>query len=142
MAIRLKPTAQIVEKYVRQASGATQDYTNGVANPKRDQAEAAAASADAYAEGVRQAIADNRFQEGVVAAGSAKWARKASSVGKDRYAGGVQAAKSDYQQGVEPFLQTIAALDLPPRRPRGDPSNINRVTAVNQALRARALQGR
>ncbi|MGH9492613.1 MAG: hypothetical protein ACRD2K_03850 [Terriglobales bacterium] len=142
MPIRLKPTAQIVDKYVRQAAGATADYKSGVQTPKRDQAEAAAASADSYAQGVQAAIADNRFQTGVQAAGTAKWTRKAAGVGADRYAGGVQAAKTDYQSGVEPYLQTISGLDLPPRRPRGDPGNIQRVQAVNAALRARKVAGR
>lgn len=142
MPIRLKPTARIVEKYTARAAAAQGDYRDGIANPKRDQAEAAAASADTYAAGVQEAIADNRFQKGVQAAGTAKWARKSADVGAARYPQGVQAAKSDYQAGVEPFLQTIAGLDLPPRAPRGSPQNIERVARVNAALRARALQGR
>lgn len=141
MAIRVKSGAAIADKYVARASAAGGDYNTGVQNPRRDQAEAAAAAKDSYAAGVQAAISDNRFEKGVRAAGSDKWRRKASTVGASRFPTGIQAAKGDFQNGVQPFLDTIASLELQPRFPKGDPRNFQRVTQVATALRQKKLEG-
>ena len=41
----------------------------------------------------------------------------------------------DYQAGVQPYLDTIAATTLPPRFTKGDPRNLDRVKIISQALR-------
>ncbi len=138
MAIRLKPIDRIVAKFVSRASGAGADYKEGVQQPRRDQAEAAAAAAQIWADGVQQAITAGRFAKGVRAAGTEKYTRKASTIGAQRYPQGVQAAQADFQAGVTPFLETIAALTLPERFPKGDPRNNARVSAVTEALRKKA----
>jgi hypothetical protein len=43
--------------------------------------------------------------------------------------------------GVTPYLNTIAALNLPPRQAKGNPANYQRVQAVGDALRAKKLAG-
>lgn len=139
MAIRIKSAAQIAEKYTQRATAAAGDYSSGIDAPRRDQAEAAAAAKDSWSAGVQAAITDDRFEKGVRAAGSEKWRRKAKAVGTQRFAPGVQAAKSDFTSGVQPFLETIAAVELPPRFPKGDPRNYQRVQAVGQALREKKL---
>lgn len=140
MAINIKPLATIVTKYVQRASGAGQAYTDGINNPKRDWAASTAASATSWAAGVQGAITDGRFVSGVNNAGDAKWATKATTVGATRYPGGITAGQGAYQAGIQPFLQALSTLTLPPRGPKGDPANINRVTAVNTALRNLKLQ--
>ena len=139
MPIRIRPVEQIVKKYVARAAAAGGDYAEGVAAPSRDQAEAAIAAAGAYAAGVQEALADDRFVKGVRAAGSGKWAAKARTVGAQRYPGGITAGQGDFRSGVGPFLETISGLELPPRFPRGSPQNMARVQVVAQALRAKAL---
>jgi len=141
MAIRIRPIEQITRKYQARAAVAGQDYLDGINAPSRDQAEAAAAAAPTWAAGVQQAIADNRYADGVTDAGTAKWRARSQSVGAARYPQGIQAGLADYRSGVAPFLEVLQGLELPPRMPRGDPSNNQRVMAVNAALRARALQG-
>lgn len=141
MAIKIKSLDKIVDKWSNRASAAGGDYQEGVQNPRRDWAEATGGAADSYAAGVQQAIAQKRFDAGVVAAGTDKWKRKAIAVGANRYPQGVGAAKPDYSTGVKPFLDTIQNLDLPPRRPKGDPANFLRVQKVAQALRDRKMQG-
>jgi hypothetical protein len=44
-------------------------------------------------------------------------------------------AQSDYEAGVAPYTRAIETVKLPARGPKGDPSNINRVIAINKALR-------
>jgi hypothetical protein len=141
MAIKIKSGAAIAAKFAAKAGAAGKDYSDGVASPRRDYATATAAAAETYASGVQQAIVAGSFEKGVAKAGTAKWQRKAAGVGAQRFPQGAQAAQGDYQAGVQPFLDTIAALDLPPRGPKGDPGNINRVSVVANALRARKVQG-
>lgn len=141
MAIKIKSGAAIAAKFATKAGAAGKDYADGVASPRRDYATATAAAADTYASGVQQAITAGSFEKGVAKAGTAKWQRKAAGIGAQRFPQGAQAAQGDYQTAVQPFLDTIAGIDLPPRGPKGDPGNINRVAQVANALRARKLQG-
>jgi hypothetical protein len=97
------------------------------------------AAAPAQAAAVSQAIAEKRFERGVQAAGEERWRSKAAGKGATRYGPGVSDAEADYQRGVQPYLDTIANLALPPRGPRGDIKNLDRVRAVVQALRAKKL---
>lgn len=140
MAINIKPLASIVTKYVQRASAAGQAYIDGVNNPKQDWAQSTAASAQSWAAGVQAAITDGRFVNGVNSAGDAKWAQKSTSIGAQRYPSGVTAGQQAYSTGIQPFLQALSALNLPPRGPKGDPANTNRVTAVDTALRNLKLQ--
>ena len=124
---------------MRRASAATEDYTSGVQNPRTDWQAATLAAEGAQAAGVQQAISRKRFSKGVQRAGTARWQAKSTSLGAQRFAGGVAAGASDYANNVAPFLQTIEATTLPPRGPKGDPRNIQRVSAIDQALRAKKL---
>jgi len=127
------------EKWVRKASASTQDYSEGVANPRVPWAQATAAAAANQAAGVQAAIQRKAFEKGVAKAGDEKWRRKAEGIGSSRFSQGVQAGASDYATGVAPYLQTIESTTLPPRGPKGDPRNIQRVAAIADALRKKKL---
>ena len=88
---------------------------------------------------VQAAISRGAYQKGVAKAGDAKWAAKASGKGSQRFSQGVSDAQQEYANGVAPYLQTIEATALPPRGPKGDPKNIERVITLNNALRAKKL---
>ena len=138
MAIKVKGADVVAKKWNARAAVAGPDYQAGIANPKQDQATAAAAAAPAWAAGVQQAVANGRFAKGVQR-NPGKWAARASTVGAARFPQGVAAATSTYQTAIAPYLQTISNLTLPPRAPKGDPSNLHRVAAVDQALHAEKL---
>ncbi len=53
---------------------------------------------------------------------------------------GAVATVAAYEEGFAPFRTTIANLTLPPRGPKGDPKNINRVSAVASALHKKKLE--
>lgn len=141
MAIKIKSGAAIAEKFAAKGAAAGKDYSDGIASPRRDYATATEAASGTYAAGVQGAIANDSFAKGVRSAGTQKWQRKAAGVGSRRFPEGVTAAKGDYQQGVQPYLDTIAAVDLPPRGPKGDPGNNQRVAIIAAALRQRKLTG-
>lgn len=110
-------TPAAAQKWQQNASAASSNY------------QAAVSAANI---GVRQAAGINR-------AGAAKFARKVTQVGTSRFGPGVQAAAQDYGSAVAPYLQAIASVDLPARRPRGDPSNYQRVQKVGDPLHALRL---
>lgn len=139
MAIRMKSADQIASKFASRAGAAGPDYTAGVQNPRRPWAASTLAAKDTYAAGVQAAVSNGSFAKGVSAAGDDKWTRKAVGVGSSRFAQGAQAAKSDYQAGVQPFLDVIGNVTLPPRMPKGDPANVQRVAVIAAALRAKKL---
>jgi hypothetical protein len=130
----VKPVSQASDKWVRRAGQAAPDYQKGVQNPRTSWAEATVAAADAQAAGVQNAISNGSFEKGVSAAGNAKWQRKASTVGAQRFGPGVAAAKGDYESGFAPYAAVIQGVTLAPRGAKGDPRNYERVTAIGNAL--------
>jgi len=130
----IKSTAISADKWVRRAGQAGPDYARGVQNPRTSWQDATTAAAESQAAGVQQAIAEGRFEKGVAAAGNAKWQRKATTVGAQRFGPGVAAAKGDYEAGFSPFAAVIQGVQLPPRGPKGDPRNYERVSAIGTAL--------
>jgi hypothetical protein len=136
MAIRVKDTASLARKFVQRAGAASGDYTDGVKVAGNDWETNTRSAGDNYAAGVQQAIGDRRFERGVSEAGASKYVSRASTLGAQRFVTGVQAAEGDWSKGAAPYLQAIASLDLPPRRPKGDPANMQRAQAVAARLRA------
>lgn len=123
-------------KWVRRASSASGEYEEGVKNPRRSWQQATVAAAPVQAAAIQQAIADKRFEKGVAAAGDASWSKGAIEKGVSRFGQGVAVGESNYQKGVQPYLDKIGSLNLPPRGPKGDPKNLERVKVVANALRA------
>jgi len=123
------------DRWERRAMSATEDFVAGVQNPRTPWQEATVASAANQAAGIQQAITEKRFEKGVQKAGNSKWQSKTISKGTQRFAPGIQDAKSDYQTAMAPVLAKIESTTLPPRYPKGDPRNIARVSAIAQSLR-------
>lgn len=132
--VAVKSAGASADKWSRNAANASGDYKKGVQSPRRSWAGATAAAADAWQQGVTEAASNGRFESGVQSAGDAKWSRKASQVGAQRYGSGVQAAKGDYQAGFAPYASVIEGVTLPPRGPKGSPGNYERTSAIGKAL--------
>lgn len=135
-AIRIKDTGSLAKKFVARAGTAAVDYTEGVKAAGADWESNTRASGENYAQGVQQAIADGRFVKGVTDAGQGKYVGRASTLGAQRFPTGVQAAEGDWARGSAPYLDALKGMELPPRRPKGDPGNQARANAVAQRLRA------
>jgi len=130
----IKPLQEVASKFVKRASAAAPDYIAGAqrAGPQRWEGGALSA-ADNWASGVQQAVARGGFARGVQGSGP-RWIGKIQAFGQSRYSQGVGAAEADYQRGFSPYHQTIAGLALPPRGPRGDERNYERVRSIGRAL--------
>jgi hypothetical protein len=141
MALRVRSAQAAADAFVAGANGAAKSYTDGVAGAGQAWHDGAAGASDTYAQGTQAAIADGRYLKGVNKAGAQRYVDKATKVGAGRYTAGAAASKQDYQAGVQPYLDVIAAQNLPLRGPKGSPGNINRVAQIAQALRQKKLQG-
>jgi len=143
---RVRDIGTLSEKWVRRASAATQDYQFGVQNPTVDWQQATVAAANAWQQGVQQAIQERRWENAVRATPTQKWQQAAVEKGAQRFAQGVQLARDEWARAWEPYRQVLEGLQLPPRGPRGDPNNIQRVQVVarqlHEARRRRVGAGR
>lgn len=129
-----------VGKWAARAAVATQDYKDGIQGAGKKWEEATVAATANQAAGVQAALQRGAYANGVRKAGGGKWERKAADVGSQRFAQGVNAAQGDYEAAVTPYFAVIEQTKLPPRGPKGDPNNINRVIVLNKALREKKLQ--
>lgn len=139
MRPKVKPVATAASKWDANAARAADDYASEAAAAGPLWESQTKAAKDNYHKAITAAGIADRFAGGVARAGSAKYVRKITDVAKDRFGPGIHAAVMDYTERVTPFLETIAATDLPKRGPRGDPSNYNRVEAIGKALTAKRL---
>jgi hypothetical protein len=141
MAIKVKDASTAASKFVNRSQAAAPDYQKGVAGAGQSWVTNSAAAADTYSQGVQQAVANGRYSKGVQAAGASKYETNASGKGAQRYPQGVATAGPTWQDKVTPYLQTVANLTLPPRRPKGDPANYQRSQMVADALRKKKVGG-
>jgi len=133
----VKSGDRVGAKWARVTPQRSEDYTQGVQNPRTPWAQASKSAEDRYKSGVADAATRGAFGKGITAAGDQKWQQKSLAKGPSRFAEGVAISAPDYQAGVQPYLDTIAATTLPARYPKGDPRNLERVKAISMALRKR-----
>ena len=137
----IKALDRINEKWQRVTSAAGAEYEEGVRNPRTDWKVATLKQNAAYKAGVQKSISLDSFAKGVEAVGTAKWQKNAIEKGPARFQQGVSLAGDAYTTGFAPYRQVISSLTLPPRGPKGDASNINRVAVVAKALHDKKLAG-
>ena len=132
--MEVKSAAKIAEKWARVTPERTLDYEEGVRNPLKDWAKETADAESRYEAGIKSAIQRKAFSKGVLKAGTAKQKSKTIIKGIPRWAEGVRGAESDMKSGMEPVVEVLKNLTLPPRFETGDPRNIERVKVIQQAL--------
>lgn len=131
---KVPTAAEIAAKWSRVAPGRQADFEAGVKDPSVDWQRGAAAAAGSYEAGVQEAISRQAFQRGIEATGNDRWRRNTAEKGAARWGAGVRAAEKDMEAGFAPYREAIERVVLPPRRPRGDPQNIERAAAMAKAL--------
>ncbi len=139
MAVKVKDAAASAAKFTANAGVAQNAYATGVTGAGPSWQANTAAAADTWSQGVQQAAQSGRFAAGVNNAAQQKYTTRATTVGPARYSAGVQTAGPAWQAGTAPYLATIAALNLPPRQPKGSPANAQRSSMVAAALRAKKV---
>lgn len=130
----IKSLSAIREKWTRVTPGRQDDYKIGIQNPRRDWETETAAAEGNWKAGVDAAAGKGLFPKGVAKAGSKKWQDRSLKKGPGRFAEGVYIAGGDYEKGYQPYREAISRLDLPPKFPRRDPRNIERVRSVVNAM--------
>jgi len=136
----IKSLDRISQKWVRVAAVSQQEYEEGVKNPRADWAAQTAAAESNFEQGVQKAIQAKRFGAGVKKAGTAKWQANTLAKGPSRWGEGISLSANAYQEGFQPYANVIKNLVLPPRGPKGDPKNLQRVAAVATALHAEKIK--
>lgn len=137
--IKISSAADIAAKWRDVTPGRQRFYEQNAPAAAADWESGTLAAAQSFQAGVTAGDIGRKFAGGVRKAGAEKYARKVKDVGVGRFGAGVQAAVSDMQSGVEPYVQTIAGLTLPRKGPRGDTANYARVQAVGDALNKKRL---
>ena len=132
---KIRSLASISEKWARVTPGRAAEYQKGVENPKADWAEMALKAKDTWKQAITAAAARDAYSKGVSEAGTAKWKKGATQKGPGRFAEGVQIAQPEFQKGWSKYHSVIEKVELPPRYPKGEPRNLERVKAVATALR-------
>jgi len=130
----VKSIGRIKEKWTRVTPMRTEDYKLGVQSPRRDWEKSAIAAKESHKAAMAIAAAQDAFAKGITKAGGAKWQGKALQKGPGRFAEGVMVGGDDYEKGFAPYRDEIEKTPLPPRFPKRDPRNIQRVAALNVAL--------
>jgi hypothetical protein len=134
---KIKTPAAAGEKFATRAGGAQNDYKMGVQNAGQAWQDSTVAAEPVYAQATQDAIGRGAFGKGVTKAGGAKFQDRASSLGANRYPSGIAAGKGAYVQNVQPYFDTLAGLQLPAKRVKGQ--NQERSNVVAQALHAKRI---
>ena len=138
--VAIKSTSDSGAKWARRAGNAGPEYEDGIRNPRKSWAQETKAAETAYEQGVQAAISAKRFGKGVDKAGDDKWSKNAIEKGPQRFQQGVSLAQPAYEAGFAPFRDVIANTTLPPRGPKGDPKNIQRVAVLAKNLHDAKIQ--
>lgn len=139
MAIKIKNVSEIRDKWLEVTPGRQQYYEAGAVGAGEDWARNAAAAASAFQSAITAGNIGQMYKGGIARAGAEKYNRKVKDVGVARFSQGVQAAGQDFEAGFAPFAQTIGALTLTARQPRGSEANLARVREVAVALNKKRL---
>lgn len=133
----MKSASASVQKWQTKAAASSQDYVEGATTTTKDQAAAAAAAEPIYQQALQASFAKKAFSAGLNKSGKAGWLEGINEKGAANFGTGVAAAKSAqrYQTNSSKFDGARNAASALPRGAKGSPTNLNRVTAVVNALR-------
>lgn len=137
--VKIGSPGDIANKWAEVTPGRASYYEAGAVGAGADWERATGAAAASYRAAISAADIGARFAGGVKRAGAAKYDRKVRDLGVGRFGPGVAAARGDFESGFAPFATVIGATDLPARKPRGDPANIDRVRTMASALHKKRL---
>ncbi len=132
----IRKLEDIANKWGRVTPQRAPEYQAGVENPKKDWAKEATAAKETWKAAITAAATRDAYGKGIAESGTEVWKRGAIQKGPGRFAEGVQIAQPDYQKGFSKYHSVIEKTTLPPRFPKGDIRNLDRVKAIATAMRA------
>lgn len=134
MAISVKPISEVVNNWANVTPGRSEVYSRNAQAASGTWLANFVAGIPNFQSAVVAAGVATRMANSARARGQTRYQTKIQAVGAARFGQGVTASREIYASAVQPYLNTISGLTLPPRRPRGDPSNLQRVQAIATAL--------
>jgi hypothetical protein len=137
----IKSIQAIQEKWGKNTPASTEYYSQGIKNPKKDWAQSASAAKETHKAAMTAAAANDSYAKGIAKAGTAKWQEKTIKKGPSRFAEGVIIAAGDYGAAFAPYADVIKGVVLPPKYPKGDIRNLDKVKVITQALHKKKLGG-
>lgn len=134
----MKSASQSVQKWQQRAGQAVGDYEAGARSTTKDQAAAAIAAKGNYVAGIQASISKGSYEKGLGRSGKQGWLAGVTEKGVQNFGTGVGAANSaqKYTENSGRFDSARNAAASIARGPKGSPANLQRVTAVANALRA------
>lgn len=117
------------------AGGGVSAYKEGVAGAGAKWKARVEGSEESYNQGVQAAISRGAFRKGVAKAGADYYTSRAQKLGADRYGPGVREGAANWQEGYQPYADTLKSLTQSAGGPKGDPRNAARSLEVQIALR-------
>lgn len=131
-----KDPTMVAAKWASNLSAATQAMTDGVQSVTTAPTQLAAARADAYQQGVQQAVASGKWQKGLQSVSLQSWQQSMTQKGIPRVASGAAAAKpkfASFMGKLLPFQQSLQSQLA--ATPRGDlQTNIQRMIMWAQGM--------
>lgn len=127
--------SQVVDKWKRGLSGATESYRAGVAAVSVAPGERAAAAADRALSGYQDSIQSGRFQSACRSVSLGEWQRAASEQGAARLAAGASKGAGKVQKFMTEFLPIMQSVSAEVQNmPKGSiEDSLNRVRKVMEA---------
>lgn len=134
----MKTAQQSVGKWAGRTAGASTDYAKGVMETDKDQAARAILAAPIYKQALTESFARNAYEKGLQKSGNQGWKNGVQEKGAQNFSTGVSTptAQSRYSENSGKYDSARTAADKLPRGPRGSATNLARVTAVANAMRA------
>lgn len=124
------------QKFSTNAAGQGQTaYKESIAGAGQKWKTAVDNSEEKWGQGVQQAISRGAYKKGTSKAGSEYYTSRALKLGVDRYGPGVREGASNWQEGFQPYHDTLKNMAQSPGGPKGDPRNAQRSLEVQIALR-------
>jgi len=135
----IKNIRLIRDKWQRVTPQRTEDYKIGVQAPKRSWSDSALKQKETWKQAITAAAQAGLYEKGIQRAGDDGWKQQALAKGPSRFAEGVMISADKYEENFQPYAEEIQRVSLPPRMPKGDPRNIERVKAIADALRKKKI---
>ncbi len=132
----MKSASSVAGKWGSRASGASNDYVEGAKNTTKDQSALAIAAIPIMKTAINKAIDSGRVARGLQNSGKGGWQAGITTKGGGRYSEGVSSATAQarYSTNSGAFDTARNAAASLPRGEKGSAGNLNRVSAVVNAL--------
>lgn len=132
----MKSAQSSAMKFVERAGAASGDYVKGAQETTKDQAARAIASKAIYQQALTASFTRGSYEKGLGKSGKAGWVRGVTEKGANRFAEGVAGSVQKYAVESGKFDSARSASDSMPRGLKGSATNLAKVGAVVNALRA------